>query len=57
VWGELGRFADALGHEVFVADRDTDLYVQARRSSRRRCNGSFCPVARAHARSSPSVVT
>jgi hypothetical protein len=34
VWAELGRFAEALGHEVFVADRDTDLYVQARRSSR-----------------------
>ncbi|MEU3622889.1 phosphatase [Amycolatopsis coloradensis] len=34
VWAELGRFAEALAHEVFVADRDTDLYVQARRSSR-----------------------
>ncbi|MEV6907277.1 PP2C family protein-serine/threonine phosphatase [Amycolatopsis sp. NPDC051071] len=34
VWAELGRLAEALGHEVFVADRDTDLYVQARRSSR-----------------------
>jgi len=34
VWAELSRFAEALGHEVFVADRDTDLYVQARRSSR-----------------------
>ena len=34
VWAELERFAEALAHELFVADRDTDLYIQARRSSR-----------------------
>ncbi|WP_290059366.1 PP2C family protein-serine/threonine phosphatase [Amycolatopsis solani] len=34
VWGELERFAEAVAHELFVADRDTDLYIQARRSSR-----------------------
>ena len=34
VWAELGRFAETLAHELFVADRDTDLYIQARRSSR-----------------------
>ncbi|EME60910.1 phosphatase [Amycolatopsis decaplanina DSM 44594] len=34
VWAELDRFAEALAHELFVADRDTDLYIQARRSSR-----------------------
>ncbi|MGK3206318.1 PP2C family protein-serine/threonine phosphatase [Amycolatopsis sp. MEPSY49] len=34
VWAELERFAEAVAHELFVADRDTDLYVQARRSSR-----------------------
>ncbi|MFI1073366.1 PP2C family protein-serine/threonine phosphatase [Streptomyces puniciscabiei] len=30
----LGDFATALGHEVATADRDTDLYVQARRTRR-----------------------
>ncbi|WP_409186244.1 PP2C family protein-serine/threonine phosphatase [Amycolatopsis sp. VS8301801F10] len=34
VWAEFERFAEALAHELFVADRDTDLYIQARRSSR-----------------------
>ncbi|UOX92804.1 serine/threonine-protein phosphatase [Amycolatopsis sp. FBCC-B4732] len=34
VWAELERFAEAVAHELFVADRDTDLYIQARRSSR-----------------------
>ncbi|MFF5427992.1 MULTISPECIES: PP2C family protein-serine/threonine phosphatase [unclassified Streptomyces] len=31
---ELGAFATALGHEVVTADRDTDLYLQARRTRR-----------------------
>ncbi|MER6074347.1 hypothetical protein ABT187_37100 [Streptomyces sp. NPDC001817] len=31
---QLGDFATALGHEVATADRDTDLYVQARRTRR-----------------------
>ncbi|MFC8516524.1 PP2C family protein-serine/threonine phosphatase [Streptomyces sp. NPDC057257] len=30
----LAEFATALGHEVSTADRDTDLYVQARRTRR-----------------------
>ncbi|MFF5970749.1 PP2C family protein-serine/threonine phosphatase [Streptomyces sp. NPDC012769] len=30
----LGDFATALGHEVSTADRDTDLYLQARRTRR-----------------------
>jgi len=34
VWTELARLAETLGHELFVSDRDTDLYVQARRTSR-----------------------
>ncbi|MGW7535978.1 PP2C family protein-serine/threonine phosphatase [Amycolatopsis sp. NPDC054798] len=34
VWADLERFAEAVAHELVVADRDTDLYVQARRSSR-----------------------
>ncbi|MFD9381071.1 PP2C family protein-serine/threonine phosphatase [Streptomyces sp. NPDC059999] len=31
---ELAAFATALGHELIVADRDTDLYLQARRRRR-----------------------
>ncbi|MFD3699662.1 PP2C family protein-serine/threonine phosphatase [Streptomyces sp. NPDC058646] len=31
---ELAAFATALGHEVIVAERDTDLYLQARRRRR-----------------------
>ncbi len=31
---ELGELAQVLGREVLVADRDTDLYLRARRSSR-----------------------
>ncbi|MEU0004237.1 PP2C family protein-serine/threonine phosphatase [Streptomyces sp. NPDC006314] len=31
---ELAEIADVLGHEVIVAGRDTDLYVQARRKDR-----------------------
>jgi serine phosphatase RsbU (regulator of sigma subunit) len=31
---ELSRIAEALAHELLVAGRDTDLYVQARRTSR-----------------------
>ncbi|TQK86155.1 serine phosphatase RsbU (regulator of sigma subunit) [Streptomyces puniciscabiei] len=31
---QLADFATALGHEVATADRDTDLYVQARRTRR-----------------------
>lgn len=31
---QLGEFATALGHEVSTADRDTDLYLQARRTRR-----------------------
>ncbi|MFG2455041.1 PP2C family protein-serine/threonine phosphatase [Streptomyces sp. NPDC048512] len=31
---ELAEVADVLGHEVVVAERDTDLYVQARRKDR-----------------------
>ncbi|MFF7559862.1 PP2C family protein-serine/threonine phosphatase [Streptomyces pseudovenezuelae] len=31
---QLGDFATALGHEVTTADRDTDLYLQARRTRR-----------------------
>ncbi|MFF3500554.1 PP2C family protein-serine/threonine phosphatase [Streptomyces sp. NPDC003247] len=31
---ELAEIARALGHELVVADRDTDLYVQARRKDR-----------------------
>ncbi|OKK16119.1 phosphatase [Streptomyces sp. CB00455] len=31
---ELAAFATALGHELVVADRDTDLYLQARRRRR-----------------------
>ncbi|CAL9647723.1 hypothetical protein SUDANB96_06563 [Streptomyces sp. enrichment culture] len=31
---QLGDFATALGHEVATADRDTDLYLQARRTRR-----------------------
>ncbi|GAA2730866.1 PP2C family protein-serine/threonine phosphatase [Streptomyces nogalater] len=34
-WGaELADIADILGHEVIVAERDTDLYLQARRKER-----------------------
>ncbi|MEU3086205.1 PP2C family protein-serine/threonine phosphatase [Streptomyces massasporeus] len=32
--GELAEIAEVLGHEVFVAERDTDLYLQARRRDR-----------------------
>ncbi|MCX5372652.1 serine/threonine-protein phosphatase [Streptomyces sp. NBC_00015] len=32
--GELGEIAEVLGHEVVVAERDTDLYLQARRKDR-----------------------
>jgi serine phosphatase RsbU (regulator of sigma subunit) len=32
--GELQRIAEALGHEILVADRDTDLYLVARRAER-----------------------
>ncbi|MFJ6088166.1 PP2C family protein-serine/threonine phosphatase [Streptomyces sp. NPDC092369] len=31
---ELAEIADVLGHEVVVAERDTDLYLQARRKDR-----------------------
>ncbi|WP_410586317.1 PP2C family protein-serine/threonine phosphatase [Amycolatopsis sp. lyj-23] len=31
---ELSRIAEALAHELLVAGRDTDLYLQARRTSR-----------------------
>jgi serine phosphatase RsbU (regulator of sigma subunit) len=31
---ELAEVADVLGHEVLVAERDTDLYLQARRKER-----------------------
>ncbi|MFG2773108.1 PP2C family protein-serine/threonine phosphatase [Streptomyces sp. NPDC048350] len=31
---ELGHISEALGHEILVAERDTDLYVQARRATR-----------------------
>ncbi|MFJ7984232.1 PP2C family protein-serine/threonine phosphatase [Streptomyces sp. NPDC096351] len=30
----LGQVCDALGHEIMVAERDTDLYVLARRATR-----------------------
>ncbi len=32
--GELTDLAELLGHEIVVAERDTDLYLQARRASR-----------------------
>ncbi|MFG2622782.1 PP2C family protein-serine/threonine phosphatase [Streptomyces sp. NPDC048507] len=32
--GELQDVADALGHEILVAERDTDLFLQARRATR-----------------------
>ena len=32
--GELTEIAEVLGHEVVVAERDTDLYLQARRRDR-----------------------
>ncbi|MFI5683168.1 PP2C family protein-serine/threonine phosphatase [Streptomyces sp. NPDC051636] len=32
--GELADIAEVLGHELIVAERDTDLYVQARRKDR-----------------------
>ncbi|MFE9835431.1 PP2C family protein-serine/threonine phosphatase [Streptomyces sp. NPDC005551] len=32
--GELADIAQVLGHEVLVAERDTDLYLQARRKDR-----------------------
>ncbi|WP_424569090.1 PP2C family protein-serine/threonine phosphatase [Streptomyces sp. CH-036] len=32
--GELTHVADLLGHEILVAERDTDLYQRARRTSR-----------------------
>jgi serine phosphatase RsbU (regulator of sigma subunit) len=31
---ELAELAEVLGHEIFVAERDTDLYLQARRADR-----------------------
>lgn len=31
---ELAELAEVLGHEIFVAERDTDLYRQARRADR-----------------------
>ncbi|MGW2203121.1 PP2C family protein-serine/threonine phosphatase [Streptomyces sp. NPDC001774] len=31
---ELGHICEALGHEILVAERDTDLYVLARRAAR-----------------------
>lgn len=31
---DLQECADALAHEVVVAERDTDLYLQARRAER-----------------------
>ncbi|MFF1556173.1 PP2C family protein-serine/threonine phosphatase [Streptomyces sp. NPDC058279] len=31
---ELGDVAELLGHEIVVAERDTDLYLQARRANR-----------------------
>ncbi|MGW5284886.1 PP2C family protein-serine/threonine phosphatase [Streptomyces collinus] len=32
--GELAEIAEVLGHEVLVAERDTDVYLQARRKDR-----------------------
>ncbi|MEU0249435.1 PP2C family protein-serine/threonine phosphatase [Streptomyces sp. NPDC006235] len=32
--GELAEIAEVLGHEIVVAERDTDLYLQARRRDR-----------------------
>ncbi|WP_106976925.1 PP2C family protein-serine/threonine phosphatase [Streptomyces sp. NRRL S-920] len=32
--GELEEVAEVLGHEIVVAERDTDLYLQARRADR-----------------------
>ncbi|WP_308121999.1 PP2C family protein-serine/threonine phosphatase [Streptomyces sp. TRM70350] len=32
--GELAEIAEVLGHEVVVAERDTDVYLQARRKDR-----------------------
>ncbi|MFE9560105.1 PP2C family protein-serine/threonine phosphatase [Streptomyces sp. NPDC006487] len=32
--GELTDIAELLGHEIIVAERDTDLYLQARRATR-----------------------
>ncbi|MFI5828518.1 PP2C family protein-serine/threonine phosphatase [Streptomyces sp. NPDC051578] len=32
--GELRDLAELLGHEIIVAERDTDLYLQARRATR-----------------------
>ncbi|MFE8949620.1 PP2C family protein-serine/threonine phosphatase [Streptomyces sp. NPDC007856] len=32
--GELSDIAEVLGHELLVAERDTDIYVQARRKDR-----------------------
>lgn len=32
--GELAEIAEVLGHEVVVAERDTDMYLQARRRDR-----------------------
>lgn len=32
--GELTHMADLLGHEILVAERDTDLYQRARRTTR-----------------------
>ncbi|MER6470881.1 PP2C family protein-serine/threonine phosphatase [Streptomyces collinus] len=32
--GELGEIAEVLAHEVLVAERDTDVYLQARRKDR-----------------------
>ncbi|MGW2724343.1 PP2C family protein-serine/threonine phosphatase [Streptomyces sp. NPDC001492] len=34
VLGELSDIAEVLGHEVVVAERDTDVYLQARRKDR-----------------------
>ncbi|MFF8475150.1 PP2C family protein-serine/threonine phosphatase [Streptomyces sp. NPDC015414] len=34
VLGELADIAEVLGHEVVVAERDTDVYMQARRKDR-----------------------
>ncbi|GAB3972396.1 PP2C family protein-serine/threonine phosphatase [Streptomyces sparsus] len=31
---DLGEIAEVLGHEIVVAERDTDLYLQARRAQR-----------------------
>lgn len=33
-WDELADVAQILGHEVVIADRDTDLYLRARRADR-----------------------